>query len=223
MKLNKLLAPIAAAAAMALVPMSSHAGLLIQISDGTHTLTVADGGALDEATDAGIVSYAGSFFGWSLAIGAGSANINPFDMHLSAAAYGDRTDGRLTIKLTQTDLVAAADSIRFTAFGGGSSNGSGMGVTASWAGYVDDSNATFGEGSLVFGYDGFNSPGGSQAVALEDTYSATLVALLDHSNYSRWGNVQSSLDLSMIPEPATFGLLGLGLLGIAATKRRREA
>ncbi|MBL8326195.1 MAG: PEP-CTERM sorting domain-containing protein [Rubrivivax sp.] len=220
--MNKLLAPIAAAAAITLLPMASQAALLIQISNGTNTLTVADGSGLDDATDAGVVSYSGSFYGWSLAIGIGSANIDPFDMHLSAIAYGDRTDGKLTIKVTQTDLAAGGDAIRFATFGGGSSNGSGMGVTASWAGYVDDNNAAFGEDSLIFSHNGFNSPGGSQSVALNGTYSATLVAMFDHSNYSRWGNVQSSLDLSMIPEPASLGLLGLGLLGVAGTTRRRK-
>ena len=219
MKLNKkTIAPLAAAAALALMPLASQASLIVQITDGTNVLNVADGSAMDMDAAVGAVAYAGSFGNWSFTTAVGAANDNPLLLHLNAGVNGRSNSGQLWINLTYTDLDAAAGPMPFYLEGGGSGP---MGTQVSWAGYVDDGNAAFGMSEMVFGSNTYNAAGSGSA-QLSGTYSATISAHFDYSGVSYRAYPQgASIDINLIPEPTSLALMGLGL-GLAGLFARRR-
>lgn len=217
--LRKLL-PAAVAAAMS-APLAANAGIILEITDGITSTFISDNGAGDMNGLLGGVAYFGPFKNWEITAAFGTSATDPLQIHLTSLVNGNAGDGSLTIKFTQTDLTSWGIPIYFSADGGGSGA---TGSLGSWAAYVDDSNTAFGTSTLIYSSTGYTTGSGGEEVALSGLYSATLVTSFDY----RFVTVQapmivgSSIDVSMrVPEPSTIGLLGLGLVGLAAFRRRR--
>lgn len=129
----------------------------------------------------------------------------------------------LTLMLSDTDFSGSLGDF-FATLGGAFSNPSQSNITYSL--YRDLSNALFGMSELVCSIgplSGAASFGGncSNTLALDPAYSITLVATLNHQGAAHSSFNAIAKDDARVPEPSAMILFVMGLVGLAARRRRQ--
>jgi hypothetical protein len=194
---------------------SAHAMPALQLSDGTTTILIVDGGPGDALPGTGEVGYMGSLGVFNLNVTTGFAspdngtselplfNLNSIDVSNSGSG------GTLTIMFTETGFTSGPV---FETIVGGTNHGA-----LSFKTYADNTNTAFGTGTLIgdLGATGIGAFDATTSTIFNasNPFSMTAVAKITHGI----GNEASSFGLSVnvAPEPVSYALFIIGgiLLG----------
>jgi hypothetical protein len=196
----------------------SQATLMLNLFDGSTSVTLSDPGST------GMLSFSGSIGQFLLNVTTGiskpllGSSLQPeMDLNSVNLANPAGSGGTLIISLTDTDFIGGGTTATALNKIGGT-----LGGPLSVDTFMDCSNAAFGQGTPLthqaFSGSPFSGTGIATVAACGGHFSLTQVVTLSLGA----GGITSFDSELKIPEPATLVLLGAGILGLAATARRRR-
>ena len=187
---------------------------------GGNTVLVQDNGVGDTDLAGGSIKWAGTVGAWSTIIefthgssnSPGTNDLASLDL-FSIMAQTRRQGGDLQIKLVENGFqapigpnLAATSTVNGFTFG-----------TASFESKLDSAII----GSLgAYSHGAFSGTTGTN-VGTTGPFSLTQIAMIHHDSYGAT-EFKSNISITNVAEPTTLGLLGLGLIGLAGARRRRN-
>jgi hypothetical protein len=198
---------------------TAHAALEMKLSDGTSTVTIADGSGSDSNPAAGAVTWIGSLGVWlvNVSTGAGSAALGPGQLELNGT--NTSTDaGTLTILFSETDLAAPSGSWNVQ-WGGTISGG-----TVSASAYESNTNALYDTQTTLASFGPYSGPAFSSSAVAATPGATAPYSLTERIDITACTAASYSGDLHVeaVPEPTMLAAWALfGVAGLAFRYGRR--
>lgn len=224
-------------------PAKAALEMTLSSSDGASPVTVIDNGAGDSNPAVGQLSFNGSIGNFTMVITAGTSN--------SPGANGVAILQTHTISVRDTSASKDTLTVGFSDTNFSNPSGSGLILNSSFAGtflsstagenvsfqsYADPTNTIFGKTGTTSGLHTATLANGSQAPVSFSTadrnaafssngaYSLTDVTTISLSANGQ-ANVAGTTSVikgsGAVPEPASLGILGLGIAALLSARRRR--
>jgi len=208
---------------LALVCTPAYATIEIKITDGTTSVDVLDGSALDSCPAANCVTFNGAIGDWNVnvdtgtSMGASAPNI--MDLNFNGHHTASATSTTLTITLSDNGFIPASPG--FTDLVNGNQTAGGTTTATLFGG---NSNTKFDTtqkiGSvLTFTTATISAADGGSAATSVSPYSLTQVLTLTYGTAA--GQTTGDWAVQGVPEPASVTLLGGVLLAIVSGIRRK--
>lgn len=214
-------------AALGLTPAADAALVLRLMSAGQTEIVVdqdgAGGTSADGNTVPGLLSFNGSIGDFIVSITVGSSK--PVVGSATAPQLGlvstdiTATGGSLTIELTDTDFGPTASPLTFLNLISSDAITTGL---VTYQAFIDNTNAEFGQGQQIGGPltgSGAFEESGIGVGNPSEPFSLTMMIALEAT-----AGTTSQFDASVraVAEPATLGVMAVGLAGIGWLARRRR-
>ena len=197
---------------------------IMTLSDGTTTVTVTDSGAGDINSLACAITFNGTVGNFTLNVTTGVSKPvlgSPTwpNMDLNDISVSSKGGGTLTITFSDSGFTGFDGSAKLFSDVGGVTEG-----TARFQVWVDSDNTLLAKTTQIADLGSFGGAFSGTTSGAFTTgagpYAITQFAILTHAG----GRKSSSFNLHTkpVPEPATFGFLGIGLAGLGFIARRRR-
>jgi len=211
------------------IQTSSHAIATLYLSDGTNTVTVADGSGGDLNGAAGAVTFSGAIGGWTVNVTTGITYPvlgSPADAHFDLNSVNVNTNAAttLTIRFSEVGFLGPLlGGIFATNELVGGTLSAPAGSTAIFGSFLDPANVLFAMTSPLgsagpFGPGAFAATFGGSA-ATGTPFSLTSQAILA---FTGAGIASFDYELQAVPEPISLILFGSGLAGVGFYRRLRK-
>jgi hypothetical protein len=205
---------------------TAEGAMMLRLTSGASTVTIADGGAGDLNATVGVITFSGAVGNFPVNVSTGlSKPLLPSsptytEMDLNSVNVSSSGGGTLIIELTDTDFPGMTTAGSFIGRVGGTTQG-----TSTFEAYKNSSNVEFdttgADAEVHLGPFGPGAFSGTQSTGhgILGPYSMTLVATIVHTGAQ---NTSFDFEIVNVPEPASLALFALGLLGAGAAARRRK-